>query len=199
MRGLPNSMRALIAEFSKMPGIGPKSAQRLAFFILTRPAVEAKRFSDAIIRLKETVKFCKICNNLSDAELCDICKNENRDKGLLCVVAKPSDVISIEKMGYFKGVYHVLLGLLSPLDGIGPGALKIDALMRKVKGGGIEELTLATDSSTEGEATALYLVRLLKPLGVKLFRIAYGMPVGANLEYADQATLHKAFEGKREV
>ena len=199
MKGLPNSMRALIAEFSKMPGIGPKSAQRFAFFILKRPAAEAKRLSEAIIKLKSTVQFCKMCNNLSDSELCDICKNETREKTSLCVVEKPNDVISIEKMGHFRGLYHVLLGALSPLDGIGPEDLKIHDLIDRIKRGGIEEVTLATDSSTEGEATALYLIHVLKPLGVKLFRIAYGMPVGANLEYADQATLYKAFEGRNEV
>lgn len=199
MKGLPNSMRALIAEFSKMPGIGPKSAQRFAFFILKRPVAEAKKLSDAIIKLKNTVQFCKMCNNLSDSELCDICKNETRERASLCVVEKPSDVISIEKMGWFKGLYHVLLGALSPLDGIGPEDLKIHDLIDRLKRGGIKEVTLATDSSTEGEATALYLIHVLKPLGVKLFRIAYGMPVGANLEYADQATLYKAFEGRNEV
>ncbi|OGW75977.1 MAG: recombination protein RecR [Omnitrophica bacterium RBG_13_46_9] len=199
MKGLPDSMRTLIAEFSKMPGIGPKSAQRLAFFILTRPAEEAKKLSEAIMRIKDTVKFCRICNNLSDRELCDICSNENRDKGLLCVVERPSDVISIEKMGYFTGVYHVLLGALSPLDGVGPKDLKIDELIKKIKRGGVKEVIIATDSDTEGETTALYLIKVLKPLGIRLYRIASGMPAGTNLEYADQATLYKAFEGKKEV
>lgn len=199
MKGLPDSMKALIAEFSKMPGVGPKSAQRLAFFILTRPAEEAKKLSDAILKLKETVKFCRVCNNLSDTGLCDICSNENRDKTLVCIVEKPSDVISIEKMGEFNGVYHVLLGALSPLDGVGPKDLKIDELVKRIKKEKIKELIIATDSNTEGEATALYLIKLLKPLGIKLYRIAYGMPMGTNLEYADQATLYKAFEGKKEV
>lgn len=199
MRGLPDSMRALITEFTKMPGIGPKSAQRLAFFILTRPAEEAKKLSEAIVKLKQSVKFCEVCNNLSDTELCDICGNEARDKTTLCVVEKPGDVISIEKMGEFNGLYHVLLGALSPLDGVGPKDLKIDELVKRIRKGRVQEVIIATDSSTEGEATALYLVKLLKPLGVKLYRIAYGIPVGANLEYADQATLYKAFEGKKEV
>lgn len=192
-------MKSLITEFSKMPGIGPKSAQRLAFFILTRPSEEAEKLSNAILKLKKTVKFCKLCNNLSDRELCDICANPSRDKSVLCVVEKPSDVISIEKMGDFKGLYHVLLGVLSPLDGVGPKDLKIDELAKRVRKEKIAEVIIATDSNTEGEATALYLTRLLKPLGVKTYRIAYGIPVGANLEYADQATLYKAFEGKREV
>jgi recombination protein RecR len=199
MKGLPGSMRALIAEFSKMPGIGPKSAQRLAFFILTKPAEEAKKLSDAIVKLKSSVKFCKTCNNLSDQELCDICGNDARDKATLCVVEKPSDVISIEKMGQFNGVYHVLLGALSPLDDVGPKDLKIDELVKRIRKEKIKEVIIATDSNTEGEATALYLVKLLKPMAIKLYRIASGMPVGGNLEYADQATLYKAFEGKKEV
>lgn len=199
MRGLPDSMRTLIAEFSKMPGIGPKSAQRLVFSILTRPPEEAKKLADSITCLKNTVKFCKICNNLSDRETCDICGNEARQKSLLCVVEKPSDVISIEKMGEFKGLYHVLLGALSPLDGIGPKDLKIEELVKRIKREKVKELIIATNSSTEGETTALYLIRLLKPLGVKVYRIAYGMPVGSSLEHADQATLYKAFEGKKEV
>ena len=192
-------MQRLIAEFSKMPGIGHKSAQRLAFFILTRPTEEARRFSDAILKLKDSVKFCKVCNNLSDRELCDICANETRDRALLCVVEKPGDVISIEKMGQFNGLYHVLLGALSPLSGIGPEDLKIDELLKRLKGKKIREVVIATDSDTEGEATALYLIKILKPLGVKLYRIAYGIPVGTHLEYADQATLYKAFEGKMQV
>ncbi len=199
MRGLPDSMKALISEFSKMPGIGPKSAQRLAFYILTRPAEEAKRLSDAIVKLKNSVRFCKLCNNLSDRELCDICANDARDKATLCVVEKPSDVISIEKMGRFNGVYHVLLGALSPLDNVGPEDLKIDELVKRAKKEKIKEVIIATGSNTEGEATALYLIKLLAPMALKLYRIAYGMPVGANLEYADQATLYKAFEGKKEV
>jgi len=192
-------MRALITEFGKMPGIGPKSAQRLAFFILTKPREEAKKLSEAIIKLKESVKFCEICNNLSDNEICSICANDTRDRAVLCVVEKPGDVISIEKMGEYNGLYHVLLGALSPLDGVGPGDLKIEELVKRIRKEKIKEVIIATDSNTEGEATALYLIKLLKPLVGKVYRIAYGMPVGSNLEHADQATLYKAFEGKREV
>ncbi len=199
MKGLPDSMKSLITEFSKMPGIGPKSAQRFAFFILTKPADEAKKLSEAIMKLKDSVKFCGVCNNLSDTELCEICSNESRDKGILCVVEKPGDVISIEKMGEFRGVYHVLLGALSPLDGVGPEDLKINELVRRIKKEKIREVVIATDSDTEGEITSLYLIKLLKPLGAKVYRIAHGVPVGSNLEYADQATLYKAFEGKRQV
>ena len=192
-------MKALMAEFSKMPGIGPKSAQRLAFSILARPLEDAKKLSEAIIKLKNSVKFCASCHNLSDADTCDICSNPSRDKTTLCVVEKPSDVISIEKMGEYQGLYHVLLGALSPLDGVGPGDLKIDELVKRIKKEKIKEIIIATSSNTEGEATALYLVKILKPLTVKLYRIAYGMPVGASLEYADQATLFKAFEGRKQV
>jgi len=199
MKGLPDSMKALITEFSKMPGIGPKSAQRLAFSILARPSEDAEKLSQAITKLKNSVKFCKVCNNLSDGDLCDICKNASRDKSLLCVVEKPGDVISIEKMNHFNGVYHVLLGALSPLDGIGPGDLKVDDLVKRLRKEKIKEVIIATNSNTEGEATALYLVKLLKSLGIKTYRIASGIPVGSNVEYADQATLYKAFEGKKEV
>lgn len=199
MKGLPDSMKELISEFGKMPGIGPKSAQRLAFSILTRPAEDAKKLSDAVTKLKNTVKFCKMCNNLSDTELCEVCSNEKRDKSILCVVEKPSDVISIEKMGQFNGLYHVLLGALSPLDGVGPKDLKIDDLIKRIKKEKIKEVVIATSSNTEGEATALYLIKVMKPLGARIYRIAHGMPVGANLEYTDQATLYKAFEGKKEV
>ena len=140
-----------------------------------------------------------MCNNLSDTELCEVCSNEKRDKSILCVVEKPSDVISIEKMGQFNGLYHVLLGALSPLDGVGPKDLKIDDLIKRIKKEKIKEVVIATSSNTEGEATALYLIKVMKPLGARIYRIAHGMPVGANLEYTDQATLYKAFEGKKEV
>lgn len=199
MKGLPDSMKRLVSEFSKMPGIGPKSAQRLAFSILTRPKEEAEKLSMAITRLKSTVQFCNICNNLSDSNQCEICRNELRDRSILCIVEKPGDVISIEKMGQFNGVYHVLLGALSPLDGVGPKDLKIDDLIKRIKKEKTKEVIIATESNTEGEATALYLVKVLRPLGVRICRIAHGVPVGASLEYADQATLYKAFEGKREV
>ena len=199
MKGLPDSMKSLITEFSKFPGVGPKSAQRLAFHILKKPKEEAEKLSEALLKLKETVKFCKICNNLSDTDTCDICSNESRDKSVLCVVEKPGDVISIERMGNFNGVYHILLGALSPLDGVGPKDLKLDELLKRIRKEKIRSVIIATDSDTEGDATALYLIKIIKPMGVKLYRIAYGVPVGANLEHADQATLYKAFEGKKEI
>lgn len=196
MKGYPKSMNALIKEFGKLPGIGPKSAQRLTFFILRNSNEEAKKMAEAILKVKVSVRFCKICNNLSDSEICDICSNPTKDDTIICVVEKPNDVISIEKMGNYNGIYHVLLGALSPLDGIGPKDLKIDDLIKRVKNGKVKEVIIATDSNTEGEATALYITKLLKATGVKLTRIASGIPVGADLEYADQATLMKAFEGR---
>ncbi len=196
MKGFPQSMNTLVDEFGKMPGIGRKTAERLAFFILKRSSHDARKMADAILKVKEKVRFCKECNNLSDSEICDICWNPSRDKDILCVVEKPNDVISIEKMGKYNGIYHVLLGALSPLDGIGPKDLKIDELIKRVKKNKIKEVIVATDSNTEGETTALYIIKLLKPLSVKLTRIASGIPVGASLEYADQATLMRAFEGR---
>ena len=196
MKGFPQSMNVLIQEFGKMPVVGSKTAQRLAFYILKIQGDDAKKMADAILKVKSSVRFCEVCNNLSDTEICDICSNPARDKALVCVVENPQDVISIEKMGSFHGVYHVLLGALSPLDGIGPKDLKIDELGKRIKKDKVKEVIIATDSNTEGEATALYLTRLLKGVPVKVTRIATGMPVGANLEYADQATLMKAFEGR---
>ena len=199
MKGFPQSMNTLVNEFSKMPGIGPKTAQRLAFFILKGSEGDAKNLADAILKVKDKVRFCKTCNNLSDSEICDICSNPSRDKHILCVVEEPNDVISIEKMQRYNGVYHVLLGELSPLDGVGPKDLKIDELIKRAKKNRIKEVIIATDSNTEGEATALYIIKVLRPSGVKLTRIASGIPVGANLEYADQATLTRAFEGRVSV
>ena len=199
MSGFPVSMKALIDEFSKMPGIGPKSAQRLAFYILRSSKNEAEALSRAIIKVKDSVRFCKVCNNLSDEDLCEICKSHSRNKSILCVVEEPNDIITIERARNFDGVYHVLLGSLSPLDGIGPSDLKIKELLERVKKDKFKEIIIATDFNTEGEATALYLFKVLKNSGAKLSRVAYGIPVGSDLEYADQATIIKAFEGRREV
>lgn len=197
--GFPISMKVLIEEFSKMTGIGPKTAQRLAFYILRSSKNDAEALSKAILKVKESVRFCKICNNLSDEEVCEICKGPSRDRGLLCVVEEPNDIITIEKAGNFNGVYHVLLGSLSPLDGIGPQDLKIKELLDRIKKGKFKEIIIATDFNTEGEATALYLSKILKNSGAHLTRVAYGIPVGSDLEYADQATIMKAFEGRREL
>lgn len=199
MKGIPQSMQSLIKELNKLPGIGPKTAQRLAFHILKSPKEDVRLMAEALINLKASVRFCVQCFNLSDSDLCDICRNPSRDKRVICVVERPNDVISIEKMGSYNGMYHVLLGALSPLDGIGPKDLRIAELMDRIKKEKPAEIIIATDSNTEGEATALYLVRLLKNSGVEVTRIASGMPVGANVEYADQATLMKAFEGRVQV
>ena len=199
MTGFPSSMKSLIEELSKMPGIGPKSAQRIAFYILRSSGDSAEALSKAILKVKNSVRFCKSCNNLSDEELCEICKAASRNRALLCVVEEPNDVATIEKAGEYKGLYHVLLGSLSPLDGIGPSDLKIEELLVRVKRDKYKEIIIATDFNTEGEATAMYLMKVLKPSGSKLTRVAYGIPVGGDLQYADQATIVKAFEGRREV
>ena len=199
MTDFPVSMKSLIEELSKMPGIGPKTAQRLAFYILRCPKDEAEALAGAIRKVKESVRFCKVCNNLSDEDTCEICKSSTRNRTLLCVIEEPNDIVTIEKAGNFNGVYHVLLGSLSPLDGIGPGELKIKELIGRVKKEKFKEIIIATDFNTEGEATALYLIRVLKSSGAKLTRVAYGIPVGGDLEYADQAPIVKAFEGRREL
>jgi len=199
MIGFPSSMKSLIDELSKMPGIGPKSAQRIAFYILRSSGNDAEALSKAILKVKNSVRFCKSCNNLSDEELCEICKSTSRNRSLLCVVEEPNDVATIEKAGEYEGLYHVLLGSLSPLDGIGPSDLKIEELLARVKKDKYKEIIIATDFNTEGEATAMYLMKVLKSSGSKLTRVAYGIPVGGDLQYADQATIVKAFEGRREI
>lgn len=199
MSGFPVSMKLLVEEFAKMPGIGPKSAQRLAFYVLRASKSDAEALAKAIGKVKESVRFCRVCNNLSDEEICDICNSKSRNRSLLCVVEEPNDVIAIERARKFDGVYHVLLGSLSPLDGIGPSDLKIKELLERVKKEKFKEIIIATDFNTEGEATALYLLKQLKGLGAKLTRVAYGIPVGSDIEYADQATILKAFEGRREL
>jgi len=190
-------MQNLIDEISKMPGIGPKSAERLAFYILKQPKKEIVDLTNAIIKLKHTTVLCKMCNNLSEELVCEICQDIKRDKGIICVVEGHNDIIALEKSGSYRGVYHCLLGSLSPLEGIGPDELKINQLAERIKETKAKEIIIATDPDTEGEATALYLTRVLKPLNVKITRIAYGIPVGTNLEYSDQATLAKAIEGRR--
>lgn len=199
MSGFPVSMKLLVEEFAKMPGIGPKSAQRLAFYILRASKNDADALARAIGKVKESVRFCRVCNNLSDEEICDICKSRSRDRLLLCVVEEPNDIIAIERCREYNGVYHVLLGSLSPLDGIGPSDLKIKELLERVNKEKFKEIIIATDFNTEGEATALYLMKQLKDLCAKLTRVAYGIPVGSDIEYADQATISKAFEGRREM
>jgi recombination protein RecR len=188
----------LIEELQRLPGIGPKSAQRLAFHILKSPREQADRLAQALHGVKELVTYCSVCNNITDIDPCAFCRNDSRDHRIICVVEEPQNVSAIEKTREFKGVYHVLMGALSPLQGVGPDDLKIKSLLARI-GNGVSEIILATNPTVEGEATAIYLARLLKPLGVKVTRIAMGVPVGSDLEYTDEVTMHKALEGRREV
>ena len=195
---LPDPLVRLIEELQRLPGIGPKSAQRLAFHLLKTPREHTDRLVDAVRDVKERVTYCSICNNITDADPCVFCSSGSRDGHVICVVEEPQNVAAIEKTREFKGRYHVLMGALSPLQGIGPDDLKIKSLLARVSDG-VTEIILATNPNVEGEATAIYLARLLKPLGVKVTRIAMGVPVGSDLEYADEFTMHKALEGRREV
>ena len=195
----PEPLTRLIEELQRLPGIGPKGAQRLAFYMLKAPREQAERLAAALQDVKEKVTHCSICNNITDADPCEFCRSTERDQHVICVVEEPQNVAGIERIGEFKGVYHVLMGAISPLQGIGPDELKIKGLLARIAGGGLTEVILATNPNVEGETTALYLARLLKPLGVKVTRIAVGVPVGSDLEYADQWTMHKALEGRREV
>jgi recombination protein RecR len=193
------SIEKLIERLVKLPGIGRRSAERIINYILGAPKEEIDSLSQAINKVKENVRFCSICNNLSEQETCRICQNERRRKDLVCIVEKPSDVTAIEKADSFNGVYHVLLGAISPLDGVSPGDLKIEGLVSRIKDGSVKEVIIATDADTSGEMTALYLTKLIKPLGVKVSRIGVGIPMGSNLEYADASTLSVALEARREV
>ena len=195
---LPDSLLRLIEELQRLPGIGPKGAQRLAFHILKTPREQADRLADALRDVKERVTYCSVCNNITDADPCAYCSSADRNHNIICVVEEPQNVSAVERSRDFHGVYHVLMGALSPLQGIGPDDLKIKGLLSRV-GNGVTEIILATNPNVEGEATAIYLARLLKPLGVKVTRIAMGVPVGSDLEYADEVTMHKAMEGRREV
>ena len=189
----------LIEELSKLPGVGNKSAQRLAFYVLSLPEQEAQAFADAIMDAKRSVTLCPVCQNLTAGGLCPICADQKRDDATICVVADPRDVIAIERSREYRGRYHVLHGVLSPMNHVGPDDLHIRSLLDRVAQGGITEVIMATNPDTEGEATALYIARLLKPFGVKVTRLAYGIPVGGHLEFADDATLMRALEGRREL
>jgi recombination protein RecR len=195
---LPDPLVRLIEELQRLPGIGPKGAQRLAFHILKAPREQADRLADALRDVKTSVTYCSICNNITDSDPCAFCRSDERDHRLICVVEEPQNVSAVEKTREFKGVYHVLMGALSPLQGIGPDNLKIKGLLSRIQNG-VNEVILATNPNVDGEATAIYLARLLKPLGVRVTRIAMGVPVGSDLEYADEVTMHKALEGRREV
>jgi len=195
---LPEPLVRLIEELQRLPGIGPKGAQRLAFYILKTPREQADRLADAVREVKERVTYCSICSNITATDPCTFCSDPARDPHVICVVEEPQNVTAIEKTREFKGLYHVLMGSISPLQGIGPDDLKIKSLLARVTQG-VTEIILATNPTVEGETTAIYLARLLKPLGVKVTRIATGVPVGSDLEYADEYTVHKALEGRREV
>lgn len=197
MASYTESIQKLIERLIKLPGIGRRSAERIVGYILDTTSDEISSLAEAIIKVKENVRFCKVCHNLSEQEECAICRDTRRNTHVLCVVEKPSDVAVIEKTGTFDGLYHVLLGAIAPLEGKGPTDLKIESLLNRIKQEQIKEVILATDSDTEGEATALYLTKLIKPFNVHLTRIGVGLPVGSNVEYADAATLSKALESRR--
>ncbi|HBT47623.1 MAG TPA: recombination protein RecR [Peptococcaceae bacterium] len=189
----------LIAELNKLPGVGPKTAQRLAFHILYSPPEEVRALAEAILAAKEKTRYCSMCGNLTEEDPCFLCRDDGRDPSVICVVEEPRDLVALERTRQFRGRYHVLHGALSPMEGIGPEKLRIKELLERLKDGTVKEVVLATNADVEGEATALYLAKILKPLGLKVTRLAYGLPVGGDLEYADEVTLARAFAGRREM
>jgi recombination protein RecR len=195
---MTDSIEKLIEEFSKFPGIGKKTAQRMAFYILKERKEEAETLAKAILDVKEKVKYCSICFNITEEDPCVVCKDEKRDRSIICVVEEANDVVALEKTEQYNGLFHVLGGVLSPLDGVGPDDLKIKELLLRLKEKEVKEVILATNPNTEGEATAIYIAKLIKPLGIKVTRIARGLPAGGDLEYADQVTLANAIEGRVE-
>jgi recombination protein RecR len=199
MRYYPRPLGKLIEELERMPGIGPKSAQRLAFHILERPEDEARELADAIIEVKQKIRYCSQCFNFTDVDPCAVCSDERRDRSIICVVAEPRDVLAMENTGEYAGLYHVLQGLISPLDNVGPEQLRVAELLERVRAGGVKEVIIATNPVVEGEATATYLAGILKPLGSKVTRIALGLPVGGDLDYADQLTITRALQGRTEM
>jgi recombination protein RecR len=196
---LPESLSRLVEQLQRLPGIGAKGAQRLAFHVLKTPREDAERLCQAILDVKELVTYCSGCNNITDTDPCGFCVDDRRDQRIICVVEEPQNVTVVEKTGEFRGVYHVLQGALSPLHGVGPDDLKIKGLLARVGDGAVDEIILATNPTVEGEATALYLARLLKPLGVRVTRIAMGIPVGSDLEYIDEVTMARAMEGRHDL
>ena len=199
MRGSPAALERLTEQFARLPGVGMKSAQRLAFHVLEMPLEGAEAFAEAIVDARRSIHPCPFCQNLTDQETCPICADPERDHSVLCVVAEPKDVIAMERAREYDGVYHVLHGVISPLNHVGPDDLKIRELLARIAEGGVEEVIMATNPDTEGEATAMYLSRLLRPMGLRVTRLAYGIPVGSQLEYADEVTLVRALEGRREM
>ncbi|MCD8381600.1 MAG: recombination mediator RecR [Clostridiales bacterium] len=200
MQYLPPALEQLVEHFNRLPGIGAKSAQRLAFYVLDLPDQEAESFAQAILDAKHSITCCPVCQNLTEGDgPCALCSSFKRDHSLVCVVADPKDVIAMERSGEYNGLYHVLHGVLSPMNHVGPDDLRISQLVQRVASGEVQEVIMATNPDTEGETTAMYISRLLKPFGVKITRLAYGVPVGSHLEYADDATLARALEGRREI
>ncbi len=200
MQYFPPALEKLTEQFARLPGIGNKSAQRLAFFVLSLPDEDAQAFADAIVTAKRAISLCPVCQNLTEGEApCAICRSDKRDGGTVCVVADPKDVIAMERSREYQGRYHVLHGVISPMNHVGPDDLHIKELLERVASGEVQEVIMATNPDTEGEATAMYLARLLRPFGVRITRLAYGVPVGGHLEYADDATLMRALEGRREM
>ena len=199
MQYFPAALQDLADQFARLPGIGGKTAQRLAFHVLSLPMDEAQSFADAILNAKKEVHTCPVCQNLTEREVCPICDDEMRDKGVICVVAEPKDVIAMERSREFNGVYHVLHGVISPLNHVTQDDIKIRELLHRVGRGDVREVIMATNPDTEGEATAMYISRLLRPMEVKVTRLAYGVPVGSQLEYADEVTLSRALEGRQEI
>ncbi|MBO7209284.1 MAG: recombination protein RecR [Clostridia bacterium] len=189
----------LIEQFEALPGIGHKTAQRLAFYILNSPKQYAEDFAKALTDAKETIKYCQVCQNITDKDTCDMCNDDTRDKSIICVIETPKDALLIEKTHEYHGMYHILHGAISPMDGIGPSDIKIKELLTRLNGSDVKEIIMATNPNIEGEATAMYIAKLVKPLGIKVTRIANGVPVGGDLEYADEITLTKAIEGRREM
>lgn len=199
MSFFPSSLEKLIDKFASLPGVGRKSAQRLAFYILGLPEAEAKSFAAAVIEAKNNVRCCKICQNLTEDEICPICASDRRDRSIICVVSEPRDVLSIERGHEYNGLYHVLHGVLSPMSHVGPDDIRIKELLVRAAEPEVEEVIMATNPDTEGEATAMYISRLLKPFEIKVTRLAYGIPVGSNLEFTDDATLNRALDGRTEM
>ncbi|MBR0446752.1 MAG: recombination protein RecR [Oscillospiraceae bacterium] len=199
MQYFPAALQDLTDQFARLPGIGGKTAQRLAFHVLSLPGQEAQAFADAILEAKKTVHTCPVCQNLTDRSVCPICEDETRDHSVICVVAEPKDVIAMERSREFSGVYHVLHGVISPLNHITQDDIRIKELLQRVADGEVQEIIMATNPDTEGEATAMYISRILRPMQIKVTRLAYGVPVGSQLEYADEVTLSRALEGRQEM
>lgn len=193
------SLNELTAQFEKLPGIGKKTAQRLAFYVITAPEEYATRFANAITSARSKIHFCPTCQSLTDGEVCSVCNDTTRDRSIVCVVSDPKDVLAFERTREYKGVYHVLHGVISPLDGVGPERLKIRELLARLSDGSVKEVIMATDPTVEGEATASYISRFIKHMNIKITRLAYGIPVGGDLEYADEVTLQRALEGRKEI